>query len=65
MKQRQQQTAGSGKRPPEKEGPSECKVEESSEDSCRCKEVAKKTPAELLKLMIRDLAFRKKVKGSK
>ncbi len=29
---------------------------------CRCKEVAKKTPLELLKLMLRDFAFWKKNK---
>ena len=31
-----------------------------SDESCRCKEVASKTPRELLKLMISDLAFWKK-----
>ena len=30
------------------------------DDSCRCKEVARKTPQELLKLMISDLAFWRK-----
>ncbi len=29
-------------------------------DACRCKEVARKTPAELLKLALDDLAFWKK-----
>ncbi len=29
-------------------------------EDCRCKEVAKKTPAELLKTMISDLSFWKK-----
>jgi hypothetical protein len=31
-----------------------------SDDSCRCKEVAKMTPRKLLGLMISDLAFWKK-----
>jgi hypothetical protein len=35
------------------------------EESCRCKEVSKKTPTEMLKLMINDLAFWKKAKGHK
>lgn len=30
------------------------------EENCRCKEVSKKTPMELLKLMITDLAIWKK-----
>ncbi len=33
-----------------------------AEDSCRCKEVAKKTPSELVKLMVKDLAVWKKGK---
>jgi hypothetical protein len=32
-------------------------------ESCRCKEVAKKTPREMLSLMIDDLTFWKKQKG--
>jgi len=31
-----------------------------NEDNCRCKEVSKKTLPEMIKLMIRDLTFRKK-----
>ncbi len=34
-----------------------------SGESCRCKEVAKKTPRELLDLMIKDLTLWKKPKG--
>lgn len=34
-------------------------------DSCRCKEVSKKTPVEMLKLMLSDLAFWRKPKGRK
>lgn len=33
---------------------------ETAEDSCRCKEVSKKTVPEMLKLMMSDLAFWKK-----
>lgn len=32
------------------------------EEPCRCKEVARKTPGELLRLMISDLAFWRKSK---
>ncbi len=32
------------------------------DDACRCKETSRMTPAELMKLMIRDLAFWKKEK---
>jgi len=32
------------------------------ENNCRCKEVSKKSFLEMLKLMLRDLAFRKKAK---
>jgi hypothetical protein len=35
---------------------------EGGEDSCRCKEVAKKTPKELLKVAIDDLSFWKKIR---
>ncbi len=40
-------------------------AESSNPESCRCKEVAKKTPREMLNLMISDLAFWKKAKGNK
>lgn len=36
--------------------------EEGKDDSCRCKEASEMTPRELLKLMMNDLAFWKKVK---
>ncbi len=39
--------------------------EAATEESCRCKEVAKKTPREMLGLMISDLTFWKKAKGKK
>lgn len=34
------------------------------DDACRCKETAEMTPRELLKLMMKDLAFWKKEKKS-
>jgi hypothetical protein len=43
-----------GKKPPEVKGP--------EEDSCRCKEVSKKTFPEMLRLMLNDLAFWKRKK---
>ncbi len=36
--------------------------EEGGEEACRCREVAEKTPKELLKLAIDDLSFWKKIK---
>ncbi|HTG00094.1 MAG TPA: hypothetical protein VK654_05860 [Nitrospirota bacterium] len=35
------------------------------DDACRCKEVSKMTPRELLDLMMKDLAFWKKEKKEK
>jgi hypothetical protein len=46
-------SAGRGK-------PAEQKAEDAGNDSCRCKEVSKKTIPQLLKLMLSDLAFWKK-----
>jgi hypothetical protein len=40
-------------------------TEDVGEDSCRCKEVSKKTIPEMLKLMLGDLAFWKKAKSRK
>lgn len=37
--------------------------EKDAKPGCRCKEVAKKTPREMLGLMIDDLTFWKKQKG--
>ncbi len=34
-----------------------------SSENCRCKEVAKKTPREMLSIMLSDLTFWKKQKG--
>ena len=55
----------SGKRPDEKGKPAEQEAGEAGEISCRCKEVSKKTLPELLRLMIKDLAFWKKTKAHK
>jgi len=49
----------------EREKPAGRQEEDVSEDSCRCKEVSKKTIPEMLKLMLSDLAFWKKAKGGK
>jgi len=38
------------------------KAPEMSGEPCRCKEIALKTPSELLKLALKDLAFWKKKK---
>jgi len=48
-----------------KESKEEKHVEQEAEESCRCKEASKKTPLELLKLMINDLSFWKKEQGHK
>ncbi|MGD0283524.1 MAG: hypothetical protein ABSB95_14305 [Dissulfurispiraceae bacterium] len=61
MKQSQNPSGFSGKQPQEKEEPSG----QVAEDSCRCKEASKKTPLELLKLMIDDMAFWKTKQGHK
>jgi hypothetical protein len=63
MTQQQRQSDDSDKRPIEKEIFNEREAGEGSEITCRCKEVSKKTLAEMLKLMISDLAFWKKTKG--
>ncbi len=49
----------------EREKVPEKKAEAGSLESCRCKEVAKKTPREMLSLMIDDLTFWKKQKDKK
>jgi len=56
MKESQNSSIVSGKQPQEKGKPAEQEVEE----SCRCKEASKKTPLELLKMMMSDLSFWKK-----
>ncbi len=61
MKQSQNRSAISGKQPPEKDKPEK----QEAEENCRCKEASKKTPLELLKLMMNDLSFWKKEQGHK
>lgn len=48
-----------------KEEVSKKKAVTDTSENCRCKEVAKKTPREMLGLMISDFAFWKKAKGNK
>ena len=58
----QRHSDNKGKSSTEREKPAELKAEDVSGDSCRCKEVSKKTIPEMLKLMLSDLAFWKKAK---
>ena len=51
-----------GKSAVTKEKPAEREEKDVSEDSCRCKEVSRKTIPEMLKLMLSDLAFWRKVR---
>jgi hypothetical protein len=59
MVREQQPSDGPGKGRPEKDK-TDGNDGAVTEDSCRCKEVAKKTLPEMLKLMVSDLAFWKK-----
>jgi len=63
MTEQQQHSDDKANRAGRKEGPGE--TGDASEDSCRCKEVSKKTIPEMFRLMISDLAFWKKTKGKK
>ncbi len=65
MIRHRKQSAGSGKGPFEKEKSKDREPEDVSEDSCRCKEVSKKTLPEMLRLMVSDLAFWRKAKEHK
>jgi len=60
MEEIKQPSAGAGKQSAEDQRRKEAGHKESDEESCRCKEAAKKTPLDLLKLMVNDLAFWKK-----
>jgi hypothetical protein len=62
MKEDHVNSGRAGKIPAENEGAAEQKPAEVSGDPCRCKEVAQKTPRELLRLALNDLAFWKKRK---
>ena len=50
-----------GKSSVEGEKPSEQAADDAGADNCRCKEVSKKTIPQMLKLMLSDLVFWKKV----
>lgn len=63
MTRHQNKTSGPDKGQMEKEKTGEREAGGGGEDNCRCKEVAKKTPFEMFKLMISDLAFWKKTKS--
>lgn len=65
MTLKEQNYEGSDKRPDEKGSQVEQEAGEAGEITCRCKEVSKKTLPELLRLMIKDLAFWKKPKEHK
>ncbi len=64
MKKNRRPSVGSGKVIEKTEKFPEGKTKEGNE-SCRCKEVSKKSPREMLKLMIDDMSFWKKGKGQK
>jgi len=65
MTRQKQNYDSSGKSPDEKGKTAEQEAGEAGEITCRCKEVSKKTLPELLRLMIKDLAFWKKAKAHK
>ncbi len=65
MTRQKQDYESSDKRPDKKKNPAEQEAGEAGEIECRCKEVSKKTLHELLRLMIKDLAFWKKTKTYK
>jgi len=65
MKKSKKPSAGPGKGILKEEKFLKKEVKEGNEESCRCKEVAKKTPREMLRLMINDMAFWKKNKEQK
>ncbi|MCC6346721.1 MAG: hypothetical protein IT388_05980 [Nitrospirales bacterium] len=65
MARHKDESADSGKAPLEKGVSPEQGAGESGGEECRCKEVARKPLPELLRLMLRDLAFWKKTEGPK
>jgi hypothetical protein len=65
MTEDRQHSGGGAGRPVEKGKPGEKRTEDAGEDSCRCKEVSKKTLPEMFMLMLSDLAFWKKPKDRK
>lgn len=62
---RVRKAAEQDKRHPEREKPGKQAPEEGLDEGCRCKEVAGKTPRELFRFALGDLAFWKKAKKRK
>ena len=60
MTKQEQKTDGPDKNPVDKGKPDVNEAGDNGGEGCRCEEVSKKTPRELLKLMLSDLAFWKK-----
>lgn len=60
MKERKPASPRTGAESTVHEKPAKESTADGKEEDCRCKEVSKKTPMELLKLMISDLAIWKK-----
>jgi len=60
MAKKGQRTEGPDKKPVDKGRPDASGAGDNTAEGCRCKEVAKKTPRELLKMMLSDLTFRKR-----
>jgi hypothetical protein len=61
---RNPKTADPG-RPEKDEKAAESPAGTGKDDACRCKEASEMSPGQLLKLMVRDLAFWKKMKTPK
>lgn len=59
------ETSAADKGPSDNKETPDSRTKEDQEEACRCKEVAKKTPVELLKLMLSDLVFWKKARPGK
>jgi len=62
MREHSKRRDRSGKNPVDNDSPGGQKAPEMSGEPCRCKEIALKTPSELLKFALKDLAFWKKKK---
>lgn len=64
MASKNNHTADAGGNSPAKDKAAPRETTFIDEDACRCKDVAKMSASDLAKLMVRDLAFWKKEKGS-
>jgi len=60
MTAEERQPGNEDKSSPEREKSAEQAAEDAGDDSCRCKEVSRKTIPGMLKLMLKDLAFWRK-----